>query len=602
MKWLPNRSFRFASTFSLQDNSSSSHLIQQLRNCNELRSVSRIHSILLKSGLISDTFPANHLINGYVRLRKISDARRVFDEMPEPNVVSWTSLVAGYVGAGRPSFALWMYSKMFETSVTPNDFTVSTAINACSILAELETGKKIHAHAEVMGFGSGSNLVVCSSLVCMYGNCNDVDGAKSVFESMDYRNIVTWTSMIAACAQNGRGSEALEFFRNFNYGSGGEERANDFMLTSVINACASLGKLATGRASHGAVIRGGHEVNDVVTSSLVDMYAKCGCFDYSWKIFKRIRNPSVVPYTSMIVGAAKYGLGKLSIELFNEMTDRGVKPNDVTFVGVLHGCSHSGLVEQGLELLNSMLEKYGVNPDAKHYTCVVDMYCRVGRLDEAYKLAKSIHVENIELGLLWGTLLSASRLHGRVDITVEASKRLIESKQQVAAAYVTLSNAYALAGEWENAHGMRSQMKRAGVVKDPGCSWIEIRDSTFAFHAGNLSFEGGKEVLSKLKELDGKMKERGYVGGGFGLVFVEVEQEAKEEIVSLHSERLALAFGLITVSKGITIRIMKNLRMCNDCHEAFKVISAIVERDFVVRDVNRFHHFKNGSCSCSDFW
>ncbi|CAI0466818.1 unnamed protein product [Linum tenue] len=519
--------------------------------------------------------------------------------MPEPNVVSWTSLMAGYVVAGQAGLALGMYVKMLETSVKPNDFTVSTVVKACSILAELEAGKKIHAHAEVMGYGT--DLVVCSSLVCMYGYCNDVNGARSVFDSMDHRNIVTWTSMIAAYAQNGRGSEALEVFRLFN--SMVRVRANDFMLASVISACSSLGKLVAGRASHGAVIRGGHEVNDVVTSTLVDMYGKSGCFDYSWKIFKRIPNPSVVEYTSIIVGASKYGLGKLSIELFEEMVERGVNPNDVTFVGVLHGCSHSGLVDEGLGFLNSMLEKHGVEPEAKHYTCVVDMYCRVGRLDEAHKLAKSIHVENpAEGALLWGTLLSASRLHGRVDIAQEASRRLIESNQQVAGAYVTLSNACASTGEWEIAHGLRSQMKQAGVVKDPGCSWVEIRDSTFVFHAGDLSFERGEDVLRLLRELEGRMKERGYAGGSLGLVFFEVEQEAKEEIVSLHSERLALAFALIVIPKGITIRVMKNLRMCKDCHEAFKAISGIVERDFIVRDVNRFHHFRDGSCSCGDFW
>ncbi|CAI0466824.1 unnamed protein product [Linum tenue] len=145
-------------------------------------------------------------------------------------------------------------------------------------------------------------------------------------------------------------------------------------------------------------------------------------------------------------------------------------------------------------------------------------------------------------------------------------------------------------------------MKQAGVVKDPGCSWVEIRDSTFVFHAGDLSFERGEDVLRLLRELEGRMKERGYAGGSLGLVFFEVEQEAKEEIVSLHSERLALAFALIVIPKGITIRVMKNLRMCKDCHEAFKAISGIVERDFIVRDVNRFHHFRDGSCSCGDFW
>lgn len=506
--------------------------------------------------------------------------------------------MAGYIDTGRPDFALWLYRKMLESSVAPNDFTFATVINACSMLANLETGKQIHTHIEIFGFQG--NLVVYSSLVDMYGKCNDVDGARRVFDIMDYKNVVSWTSMISAYAQNARGHDALEVFKEFSCSM--QERPNHFMLGSVISACASLGKLVSGKVTHGAVIRSGHELNDVVASALVDMYAKCGCFSYSDKVFRRIQDPSVIPYTSMIVGAAKYGLGKLSLQLFKEMIDRRIKPNDVTFVGLLHACSHSGLVDEGLEHLNSMHEKHGLVPDAKHYTCVVDMLSRVGRIDEAYRLAKSTRVDHHEGALLWGTLLSASRLHGRVDIAVEASKWLIECNQQVAGAYVTLSNTYALAGEWENAHSLRTEMKRTGVHKEPGCSWVEIKDSTYVFYAGDLSCERGNEVLCLLKELERRMKERGYVGGSMGLVFVDVEPEVREEIVGLHSERLALAFGLMTIPKGITIRVMKNLRMCKDCHDAFKLISEIVERDFVVRDINRFHHFMDGSCSCRDFW
>jgi hypothetical protein len=187
-------------------------------------------------------------------------------------------------------------------------------------------------------------------------------------------------------------------------------------------------------------------------------------------------------------------------------------------------------------------------------------------------------------------------------MAVEASKWLIEYNQQVAGAYVTLSNTYTLAGEWENAHSLRTEMELVGVHKEPGCSWIEIKDSIYVFYAGDLSCERGDEVISLLRELERRMMERGCVGGSTGLVFVDVEQEVKEKIVGLHSERLALAFGLISIPKGVTIRVMKNLRICSDCHEAFKLISKIVERDFVVRDVNRFHHFKDGSCTCKDFW
>ncbi|KAF8387802.1 hypothetical protein HHK36_026459 [Tetracentron sinense] len=524
----------------------------------------------------------------------------LFDEMSEPNVVSWTSLMSGYIDIDRPKLALRLFEKMQGSSVLPNAFTFATVINACSTLANLETGRKIHARVELLGFQS--NLVVCTSLIDMYGKSNDPDEARRVFDTMVYRNLVSWTSMISAYAQNARGDEALQLFGYFNRLITNPP-PNHFMLASVVSACASLGRLVTGKVAHATVIRHGHDSNDVVASTLVDMYAKCGCINYSGKVFRRIQDLSVIPYTSMIMGAAKHGLGTLSLDLFEEMLERGINPNDVTFVGVLHGCSHSGLVEVGLEHLRSMTEKHGIVPDARHYTCAVDMLGRSGCLDKAYQLAKSTQVGPDEGALLWGTLLSASRNHGRLDLAIEAGQRLIESNRQVAAAYVTMSNTYASLGKWENSHRIRSEMKQNGVYKEPGCSWIEIKDATYVFYAGDvLSCTRGSEVVSLLRELEVRMKERGYVGGSKGLVFVDVEEEAKEAIVGLHSERLALGFGLISIPKGVTIRVMKNLRMCGDCHEAFKLISEIVERDFLVRDVNRFHHFKDGSCTCRDFW
>ncbi|XP_058731352.1 pentatricopeptide repeat-containing protein At4g15720 [Vicia villosa] len=574
--------------------------VEKLQFSKHLTTVAPTHSNFIKSGLLYDTFTTNNLINSYLKLLRINHAQNLFDEMPHPNVVSWSLLMAGYVNQGQPNIALCLFHQMLGTLVAPNEFTFSTLINACSILANLEIGRRIHALVEVSGYCS--DLVVCSSLIDMYGKCNCVDEARMVFDFMCVRNVVSWTSMITTYSQNAQGHLALELFREFNHFR--LDKPNHFMLCSAVSACASLGRLGSGKITHGVVIRLEHDANDVVASALVDMYAKCGCISYCDKVFRRISNPSVVPYTSMIVGAAKYGLGTLSLRLFQEMIDKRIKPNDITFVGVLHACSHSGLIDKGLELFNSMNEKHGVMPDARHYTCAVDMLGRVGRIDEAYRLAKSVKVgSEDDDALLWGTLLSASRLLGRVDIALEASNHVIKSNQQVAAAYVTLSNTYALAGDWENAHNLRSKMKRTGVFKEPGSSWVEIKESTYLFHAGDISkCSQKKEILNLLRELEGRMKERGHVGVITGLVFVDIEEEAGEEIVSLHSEKLALAFGLLNTPKGITIRIMKNLRMCRDCHEAFKLISDIVEREFIVRDVNRFHHFKNGSCTCGDFW
>lgn len=574
------------------------HLVRYLRNCNDFVVAASLHSNALKSGSLTHTFTSNHLLNCYVRLRRIDLARHLFDEMSERNVVSWTSLIAGYVDSGHPRFALRLFGKMPGCSVAPNDFTFSTAIKACSMLSDLKSGRGIHAHVEVLGLQT--NLVVCSALVDMYGKCNDVDGARRIFDSMGSRNVVSWTAMITAYGQNAQGHEALLLFQEFN--SLALDRPNHFMLSSVLNACASLGRFASGKVTHGAVIRGGHDVNEVVANTLIDMYAKCGCLDYSYKIFRRIPYASAVPYTSMIFGMAKYGLGKLAVKLFAEMLERRLKPNEVTYLAVLHACSHSGLVDEGLKHLKFMYAKHGILPNTKHCTCVVDMLGRAGRLDEAYQMAKSIQAEGDARALLWNTLLSASRLVGRVDIGLKAYKKLVESNHQLAGAYVTLSNTYALAGDWESVLKLRREMKRNGIHKEAACSWIEIKDSKYVlFFAGEpSSYEQETELMNLLRELEKKMKERGYVG--VSSVFVEVDEETKEKIVGLHSERLALAYGLINIPKGGTIRIMKNVRMCMDCHEAFRLISEIVERDFIVRDNNRFHHFKNGSCSCRDFW
>ncbi|CAA7057601.1 unnamed protein product [Microthlaspi erraticum] len=529
--------------------------------------------------------------------------------MREPNVVSWTSVISGYNETGQPKTALCMFQEMSkDISVPPNEFTFASVFKSCSALAESRIGKNIHARLEISGLRS--NTVVSSSLLDMYGKCNDVETARRVFDSMlgCGRNVVSWTSMITAYAQNARGHEAIDLFRSFNAAST-SDKPNQFMLASVISACSGLGRLQWGRVAHCVVTRRGYESNLVVATSLLDMYAKCGSLSCAEKIFLRIRCHSVISYTSMIMAKAKHGFGEEALKLFNEMVAKRIKPNYVTLLGVLHACGHSGLVNEGLGYLNSMAEMFGVSPDARHYTCVVDMLGRFGRVDEAYDLAKRIEVGAEQGALLWGALLSAGRLHGRVDIVCEASRRLIQSNQQVTSAYVALSNAYALAGGWEDSESLRVEMKRGGNVKERACSWIEVKGSVYVFHAGDLSScdESG-DIERFMKDLETRMKERGHRGSSSSVittsssVFVDVDEEAKEEMVSLHCERLALAFGLIRLPEGSTIRIMNNLRMCRDCHEAFKLISEIVEREIVVRDVNRFHCFKDGSCTCRDFW
>ncbi|KAK3139391.1 hypothetical protein QOZ80_5AG0382500 [Eleusine coracana subsp. coracana] len=581
-------------------------LIHLLRGASDLASVAATHAKLLKAGVAYTASSSNHLLAAYCRCGATGVARYLFDGMRGRDVVSWTTLMSGYAAAGRPSDALSLLRAMASSGVRPNAVTLSTAATGCARLADAGLGRQVHARAEVAG--CARDAVVATAFVDMYGKAGAVEDARAVFDGMPApaRNVVSWGAMMSAYAQNALGNEAIHLFAElrtkFNNVS-----PNHFMLSSVLSACAGVARLGIGKCIHGAVFRLGYDGDDVVAVAVVDMYSKCGCYGHSRKVFDRIQRPSVIPYTSIIVAAAKYGLWRCAITLFNEMNDRGVQPNYVTLLGVMHACNHSGLVDTGLHLLRSMQSKYGIAPTPSHYTCAVDMLGRAGRLKEAFELANEAQVEGNDAAMMWNSLLSACRTHKRVDLATMAGQRMSEFNQDVAGGLVVMSNAFVSAGQTDNAAAVWSSMRRRGIRKDPGCSWIEVKDIPYVFYAGGISCAGARadEMLMLLDELEVKMRQKGYKGRLGSARVSDVEEdggEGNEVMVGVHSEILALGFGLLVVPKGMTIRVMKNLRMCCDCHEAFKLISGIVEREFVVRDLNRFHHFKSGSCSCNDYW
>jgi pentatricopeptide repeat protein len=582
-------------------------LIHLLRGASDLASVAATHAKLFKAGFASTLASHNHLLAAYCRCGAMSRARDLFDGMPDRDVVSWTTLMSGYAASGGPREAISLLRDMQFSGVQPNVVTLSTAASACARLADEGLGRQVHARAEVAG--CARDAVVATALVDMYGKAGRVEDSRAVFDGMaaPARNAVSWGAMLAVYAQNALGNKAIQLFAELRT-DGSSLAPNHFMLSSVVSACAGVVRLSVGKCVHGAALRLGHGNNEVIAVALVDMYSKCGCYEYSTKVFDRIEQPSLIPYTSIIVAAAKYGHGRRALALFRDMVDRGVKPNDVTLLGVMHACSHCGLVDTGLQLLHSMQSKYGIAPCPSHYTCAVDMLGRAGRFEEAFQLAEEAQVAGNESLLLWNSLLSACRTHKRLDLATLAGQRVSEFNQDVAGGLVVMSNAYASAGQTDNAAAVRSSMRQRGIRKDPGCSWIEAKDIPYVFYAGAISCAGARadEVLMLLDELECKMREKGYKGRlGSARVSDAHEDdgdEGKGVMVGVHSEILALGFGLLVVPKGMTIRVMKNLRMCCDCHEAFKLISGIVEREFVVRDLNRFHHFKTGSCSCNDYW
>ncbi|WCJ32085.1 Pentatricopeptide repeat (PPR) superfamily protein [Euphorbia peplus] len=309
-----------------------------------------------------------------------------------------------------------------------------------------------------------------------------------------------------------------------------------------------------------------------------------------------------VSFNSIIAGYAQHGAGMESLNLFERMLESGVAPTRITFISILSACAHTGKVKDGKLYFNMMKEKYGIEPESEHFSCMIDLLGRAGKLHEAEELIKRMPFSPGSIG--WAALLGACRTHGNMEIAETAANEFLKLEPTNAIPYVTLANMYCSAGKWENLTRIRRLMRDRGIKKNPGCSWIELNKSTHVFVAEDRYHPMIKQIHGYLEEMMMKMKEAGYVADGrWALVKDDETDEAEKELkVRHHSEKLAVAFGLLSTKDGEPILVMKNLRMCGDCHNAFKFISAISGRVITVRDAHRFHHFKEGQCSCGDYW
>ncbi|CAA0829250.1 Pentatricopeptide repeat-containing protein [Striga hermonthica] len=330
------------------------------------------------------------------------------------------------------------------------------------------------------------------------------------------------------------------------------------------------------------------------------MYAKCGHMAEAEAVFHGLDGKSVVSWTSLVVGLAINGFGEDAIRVFEEMERRNVIPTEITFIGVLYACSHNGLVDEGFAYLEKMIEKYGIVPRMEHYGCMVDLMGRAGKIERAYDYIKNMPVE--PNAVIWRTLLGACTLSGNVRIGEVARKEIVKLEPKHCGDYVLLSNLYASERRWCDVDRVRRAMVREGVRKVPGYSLVEVRNTSHEFVMGDKSHPRTEEIYEMLREMRRRLRsEEGYDPGTSG-VLTDVEEEEKEDAVMHHSEKIAVAFGLISTPPGSPIRVVKNLRICVDCHVAIKMVSRVFRREIVVRDCSRFHHFRDGNCTCKDYW
>lgn len=300
-----------------------------------------------------------------------------------------------------------------------------------------------------------------------------------------------------------------------------------------------------------------------------------------------------------INGLAINGQARQALDLFSQMVIEGIKPNEVTFIGILNACSHSRLVSEGCNFFESMSKVYKLKPNAHHYCCLVDLYGRAGMIKEAQNVIKTMPFK--PTSAILGALLNACRIHGERELGETVGKKLLELEPNQSGRYVLLSNIYAASGKWDHVATLRRLMREKGINKTPGCSFIDLGGTIHEFIAGDNSHRESKMIYAKLDEMRGELNRAGYKFDR-GQVLLDMDEEEKESAVFHHSEKLAIAFGLIKSDLNSTIRITKNLRVCLDCHSATKLLSKIYAREIIVRDRCRFHHFRDGSCSCMDFW
>ncbi|KAL1818849.1 hypothetical protein ACET3Z_013718 [Daucus carota] len=586
-----------------------------------------VHGMAVKTALTLDLFVVNSLISFYATCGRLDLAYRVFGSSSRRDVVSWNSMITGFAKGDYPDQALELFHVMLAEGVAPNSVTMVGAFSACAKKSDLEFGRWLHSYVEMNGIRK--DLTLSNAMLDMYTKCGSLQDAKIFFDQMPEKDIVSWTTMLAGYAkqedfgsakrvlsampcqdiaawnalissyeQCGNPKEALAVFRELQLRK--NLKPDVVTLVSSLAACSQLGALDIGEWIHMYIKKEGIKLNCHITTSLIDMYSKCGDLEKALEVFESVSWRDVFVWSAMIAGFAMHGRGKDAIHLFMKMQESKVKPNAVTFTNVLSACSHTGLVDQGKEFFDQMERVYGVAPGVKHYASMIDVLGRAGKLEEATELINKMPIT--PSASVWGALLGACRLHGNVDLAEQACTKLLELEPRNHGAYVLLSNVYAKVGEWNKVASLRKLMRDADLKKEPGCSSIEVEGTVHEFLVGDNSHQFAKEIYTKLDEISSKLQAIGYVPNKTHLLQLIEEEESQDHALNLHSEKLAIAFGLIYASPSQPIRIVKNLRVCGDCHSVAKHISKLYNRQIILRDRYRFHHFRNGDCSCMDYW
>ncbi|XP_039138049.1 pentatricopeptide repeat-containing protein At2g13600-like [Dioscorea cayenensis subsp. rotundata] len=575
-----------------------------------------LHARIIRTQLSTDVFVGSALVDMYAKFGHLETAKRVFESLTDCNAASWTALIGGYAQSGYVEETFRLFNKMRKMHVPLDQFSIVTALAACCSKKDMYLGMQIHSLSIRIGYGW--SIPVSNALLSMYAKCGSVNCAESVFQLMPIKDIISWTSMVTAYAHMGDVSKAREFFdsmvtRNVvtwnamlaayiqhdHFEKGlklyivmlreSTVRPDWVTFATLLSACANSAIWRLGNQVIAHTIKVGLNSDISVANGIITMHSKCGRISEARHVFDAILDKDLVSWNAMITAYAQNGLGKEAIAIFESMLYNAIHPDFISYVAVLSGCSHAGLVAEGKHYFDSMTRIHKISPGLEHYACMVDLLARAGYLEQAKEMIDNMPIK--PSAEVWGALLGACKIHGNTTLAEISIKHLLELDLKDSGSYVQLAKLYSDSGKLEDTAEVRRFMKERRIRKNPGCSWIEVKDRIHVFTADDAKHPQINEIQQLLDELIKKIEVVGYK-----------RNDTLGSQKGHHSEMLAVAFGLMNLPEWMPVYVMKNLRICSNCHVAIKLISQVTAKDFVVRDANRFHHFKQGCCSCGDYW
>jgi pentatricopeptide repeat protein len=559
-------------------------------------------------------------------------------DIAKMRAANWSRILKSLCIRSREKDVLKMMDIIQKYDIKLDIRFYTLTLKTCTDKGWIELGKRIHNLIEQNG---NMDLILKNCLINMYGKYGYLDKAIEVFNNTKVceRSIITRTTMISAYGEHGKGKEASILYKEMQKEgvkpndqtitciskacceSGLIDNAaeilflmekkldikpSEYQYNCMLTACADNGLLSLGKKVHKHIIENNYPQSIILRNNLINMYGKCGDLEEAIKIFKNIKisERDIITWNAMILTYGQHGRGEEALELFEQMQQTGVLPDQTTITSVSNACSHSNHVQEALDIFYNLEKKFKIKTDIFHCTCIVDVLGRAGRLEEAENFITGyMKKEQIEPNVVtWTTLLGACRIHKDLERAERAAQHIIKLDPKDASVYVLLSNIYTQSGNMNKAEELRILMEKRAIKKIPGISTVEVNGKVYEFISDDNLHPNIKEIHEELQLLTEEMIEAGYDPDTSWVTRDVENEEEKKELLCRHSEKLAMTWAMMNTAAGTTIRITKNLRVCGDCHTATKIISKIRKREIIVRDMSRYHHFKDGKCSCGDYW